>query len=385
MDNDFYINFLDSSEKTIQNGSAPATFKLRNERNVFSDINSTCSRLYNARLRTIENLDDELNRFESQFTNKHNSIFWASDFNDVFDSLKRLFKSEKTKSVRLPNVNASTVFRELGIKFFLSDQKIELREDADMQFFAADMMFSDTGSLLLLNQTNNTLSKLSNSRTNVIFTTIDRILGNTDWVETIQQLTAYRNGGALQDMIVFKGSPNCSNYLFIIDNQRSNILAEKNIRKSLACIDCGRCNDVCPVFQTIGDEPYNNVFTGPVAHITLPFLETFESYKYLSYACTLCGACEEVCPLSLPIRDMIIDVRQSFFSDEVMDKEDRRKLVVTRKTLSNRSKMNGAAFLRHLLLSKITSSDIKKTRRLPAFSPETFNKLYQNKKEENEK
>lgn len=376
MDNDFYINFQESSEASIKKGDSQGNFALKNCREVFNDADSICARLYNARMRAIDSLDDELNRFEMQFSNKHNSVYWANDFNDVFEGLKKIFKSEKTKSVRLPNINSSTIFRELGIKYFLSDQKIELREEADIQFFVVDMMFSDNGSMLMLNQTNTTLSKLSNSRTNVMFTTIDSIVGSSEWAEVIQQLTSYGKGCGMQDMIVFKGSPNCQNYLFIIDNQRTNILSKKNIRKVMTCIDCGKCKDVCPVYQTIGDEPYNNVFTGPVAHITLPFLETFESYMHLPYACTLCGACESVCPISLPIRDMIIDIRQSFLSDGVIDKKDRRKQNILQKILSNRSKMNSSKFIRGQHLSSLLSSDIKKSRVIPPLSQETFNKLY---------
>ena len=376
MDNSFYNNFLESSETVIKDGSRQMCFGLKKEKTPFLEYKKSCYRFYDARLRAIENIDEELNRFESQFSNKHNAVFWASDYNDVFESLKRLFKTEKTRSVRLPNINSSTIFRELGIKYFLSDQKIELRDDADMNFFAADMMFSDNGSLLLSNQTNNTFSKLSNKNTNVIFITIDRIICNSDMIEVYQQLMDYRNGGASQDMIVFKGSPNCSNYLFIIDNQRSNILAEKNIRKVLSCIECGRCNDVCPVYQSIGDEPYNNVFTGPISHITLPYLETFESYKHLVYACTLCGACEEVCPLELPIREMIVNVRQSFFSDEVLDKSDRRQLTIMRRFLSNRSKMNTIKILRYKLFSMFISQDLKKSRRIQPLYQETFNKAF---------
>lgn len=118
MDNDFYINFQESSEASIKKGDSQGNFALKNCRKVFNDADSICARLYNARMRAIDSLDDELNRFEMQFSNKHNSVYWANDFNDVFEGLKKIFKSEKTKSVRLPNINSSTIFRELGIKYF---------------------------------------------------------------------------------------------------------------------------------------------------------------------------------------------------------------------------------------------------------------------------
>lgn len=377
MDNDFYNSFLDSSEKAIENKTAPAAFKLKDEsaRLVVPD-KGVLNRFKTSLRRSIENMDEELSRFEKQFSNKHNSVFWATDYNDVFDSLKKLIKLHKINSVRLPNIKSSTVFRELGIKYFLRDNKIELKEDGDMQFFVADMMIADTGSLLLLNQSNSSFARLSNHKTNVFFTTIDCIVGNGDWAEVFQQLSAYRTNGGSQDMILYKGSDNCNNYLFIIDNQRTNVLRHKELRQALTCIDCGRCNDVCPVYQTIGDEPYNNVFAGPIANITLPYLETIESYRHIAYACTLCGRCEEVCPLSLPIRDMIIESRHTLLADDAVDKDDRRRLGAIRKLASNRKKMNGNNFFKRQLLMKIISSDYRKSHRIASFAKESFNKSY---------
>lgn len=377
MNDDFYLNFLDSSEKAIESNAGARNFALNAENEVNFKLSSSAISRFKAALRyTVENLDEELTRFENRFTNKHNAVFWATDYNDVFESLKKLFKVHKVKSVRLPNINNSTVFRELGIKYFLRDEKIALAEDGDMQFFNADRILSDTGAILLLNQTNNSFERLTNHKTNVFFTTIDRVLCNSDWVEMYQQLVSYNSGSGRQDMIVFKGSENCNNYLFIIDNQRSQLLKNKEIRQSMMCLQCGRCNDVCPVFQTIGEEPYNNVFVGPMANVTLPYLETIESYKHVMFACTLCGRCEEVCPISLPIREMIVESRHLLIAEGALDKMERRLLGAMRKMLLSRSKMNVSPFIKKHLLYKFISSDYRKSHRIPAFSKENFAKSY---------
>ena len=379
MDNEYYNSFLDASEKAIKEKKSPATFRLNEDAMVnFVNKSSTQQRLSTSLQKGIEHLDEELNRFEKNFSNNNNTIFWASSYEDVFDGLKKLIKLNKVKSVRVPNIKASTIFREIGIKFFLRDENIALREDGDMQFFVADMLFSDTGSLLLLNQTNNNLQKITNNCTNVFFTTIDRICNNSNWIEVIQQLSSYRTGAGCQDMIVYKGLQNTNNYLFIIDNQRTSLLEKKDLRQALTCINCGRCNDVCPVYQTIGDDPYNNVFTGPMANVALPYLETFDTYGYLSFGCTLCGRCEEVCPLNLPIRDMIVDTRHYFLTNEILSKRSRRIVAAMRRALLNRSKMNTSRFLKRHLFMKTLSSDFKKNRRIPPFSKESFNKSYKN-------
>lgn len=376
MNNEYYFNFLEESEKAIKNSSSPCLCSLKESLNI---SNPLLTHLSLSLFKSIENLDEELARFEKKFLSGNNSIFWSSDYSEVFVYLKKIIKSQKARSVRLPNINSSTIFRELGIKYFLQDEKIELSDNADIQFFAVDMLFSDNGSLLLLNQSNNSLQKLCNSTTNVFFVTIDRLCNNSSWAEVLQQVASYGNGGARQDMIIFRSSPNCNNYLFVIDNQRTNLLKDSFLRRSLTCLQCGRCNDVCPVYQSIGSEPYNNVFVGPLANIILPYLETFESYKHLPYICTFCGNCERVCPLGLPIRDMNIHVRQSLLESGVLEKEDRRLLSVIRKLSFSRKKLNGARFIKNHLLLKHASSSMRRNRTLPVLSTETFNKSYKKK------
>ncbi len=377
MNDDFYNNFLDLSEKAIEANAGARRFALNADNETDFDISGSAIPRFKAALRhTVENLDEELTRFENHFANKHNAVFWATDYNDVFESLKKLFKVHKVKSVRLPNINNSTIFRELGIKYFLRDEKIALAEDGDMQFFNADRLLSDTGAILLMNQTNNSLERLTNCKTNVFFTTIDRVLCSGDWADMYRQLVSYNSGCGRQDMIIFKGSDNCNNYLFIIDNQRSQLLTNKEIRQSMMCLHCGRCNDVCPVFQTISEEPYNNVFAGPMANVTLPYLETMESYRHVMYACTLCGRCEEVCPLSLPIREMIVESRHLLIAEGGLDKEERRQLGAMRKMLKSRAKLNSSPFIKKHLMCKFISSDYRKSHRIPAFSKEAFAKSY---------
>lgn len=375
MDNEYYNSFLESSQIAIKSGKSFFPHPPRNNSSLPED--DAVLRHFGASLcRSIDNMDEELSRFEKNFSSSNNSIFWASDYNDVFVFIRKIIKSQRARKVRLPNINSSTIFREIGIKYFLKDEKIELSDEAEIQFFAVDMMFSDSGSLLLLSQSNNTLAKLSNSATNIFFATVDRICNNSSYAELLQHLYSYSKGSDKQDMILFNTSPNCNNYLFIIDNQRTSILKDPFLRRSLTCLHCGRCNEVCPVLQIIGEEPYNNVFAGPVANITLPYLETFETYKHVTYVCTFCGRCESVCPLHLPLRDMNIHVRNTFLKDNILEKDDRRLVAVIRKFAFSRKKLNGSRFLKRHLLLKYSSPSVRKNRIMPSFAPESFNKSY---------
>lgn len=319
---------------------------------------------------SIENLNEELTKFEKNFVSSSNAVCWAIDYKDVFNQLGAIIEHEHINSVTFCEQNR--LFDEIGLPYLFKDKKIKVGATGQMQIFAADMMVSDAGTLLLCNKDFHYVEKLNQGKINVFFTTIDRMVGALPNAKLYSQAVDSRN------FLLYKGSPNQYTYLFIIDNQRVNLLAHKRQRLALTCINCGRCEEVCPVDQLIGKQPYNNVFTGPIGRVVLPFLETVETYKHVVYACTLCGKCEDVCPVSLPIRDMLIASRREFLEQGSLDTSQNSMFSKYRKYIMNRGKMNKPAWLKQQLLSTYVSKEVKLNRELPKFEPKTFNQQFTN-------
>ena len=98
-------------------------------------------------------------------------------------------------------------------------------------------------------------------------------------------------------------------HVVILDNGRSEILGGETA-EILACIRCGACLNVCPVFRTVGGHAYGTVYSGPVGSIVTPGLYGLEPWLELPYASTLCGACEEVCPVGIQIPSMLVKLRE---------------------------------------------------------------------------
>ena len=98
-------------------------------------------------------------------------------------------------------------------------------------------------------------------------------------------------------------------HVVIVDNGRSDILAGETA-EILACIRCGACLNVCPVFRSVGGHAYGTVYSGPVGSVVTPGLHGLEPWWELPYASTLCGACEEVCPIRIQIPSMLLALRQ---------------------------------------------------------------------------
>ncbi len=97
-------------------------------------------------------------------------------------------------------------------------------------------------------------------------------------------------------------------HLIIMDNGRSDILDSK-YRESLACIRCGACLNVCPVYGEVGGHTYGSTYPGPIGSVITPLLEGAESASELPWASSLCGACLDACPVRIDLPRMLIELR----------------------------------------------------------------------------
>jgi L-lactate dehydrogenase complex protein LldF len=98
-------------------------------------------------------------------------------------------------------------------------------------------------------------------------------------------------------------------HLVLLDNGRTNVLADEVGRQTLHCIRCSACLNICPVYARTGGYPYGSVYPGPIGAILTPQLVGVKQAKTLPYASTLCGACYEVCPVKINIPEVLLHLR----------------------------------------------------------------------------
>ncbi|MGD9017281.1 MAG: LutB/LldF family L-lactate oxidation iron-sulfur protein [Desulfobacterales bacterium] len=98
-------------------------------------------------------------------------------------------------------------------------------------------------------------------------------------------------------------------HLLILDNGRSDILADPELRQTLQCIRCGTCLNHCPVYVRIGGHAYGFVYPGPIGEVLTPQIEGLEKAGALATASSLCQACGDVCPVKIPLPDLIRRMR----------------------------------------------------------------------------
>ena len=105
-------------------------------------------------------------------------------------------------------------------------------------------------------------------------------------------------------------------HLIILDNGRSEILVDPELRQTLQCIRCGTCLNHCPVYTRIGGHAYGFVYPGPIGKILNPQVEGLKKAGILATASSLCDACAEVCPVKIPIPHLLRRLRYESYSSE---------------------------------------------------------------------
>lgn len=126
-------------------------------------------------------------------------------------------------------------------------------------------------------------------------------------------------------------------HLVLLDNGRSDLL-RWGYSEALLCIQCGACQNVCPVYREIGGHAYSPQRSGPIGAVLLPLLPEppdataarglrlparaphpiersragappSSVHLELAFASTLCGACAEVCPVGIDLPRLLVELR----------------------------------------------------------------------------
>lgn len=105
-------------------------------------------------------------------------------------------------------------------------------------------------------------------------------------------------------------------HLVILDNGRSKILADPELRQTLQCIRCGACLNHCPVYTRLGGHAYGYVYPGPIGSILTPQLEGLERAGTMATMSSFCHACEEVCPVKIPFTEIMRRLRNESYAKD---------------------------------------------------------------------
>ncbi|MEQ8765602.1 MAG: LutB/LldF family L-lactate oxidation iron-sulfur protein [Planctomycetota bacterium] len=207
-----------------------------------------------------------------------------------------------------PQVMAKTARETLRAKFL----------EADLGITGANFGVVEEGAICLVSNEGNIRLTTSLPKVHVAIMGIEKLVPTLSDLEKMLRLLARSATG--QKLTAYtslvrgpKRSPEDEGpeevHLILLDNGRSKILAGDQA-EILACIRCGACLNICPVYKQIGGHAYGDTYPGPIGSIVTPGIRGLKTTSELPQASSLCGACRDICPVRLDIPRMLLSLRR---------------------------------------------------------------------------
>ncbi|MHB1922199.1 MAG: LutB/LldF family L-lactate oxidation iron-sulfur protein [Chitinophagaceae bacterium] len=415
----------------------------------FGDLPIAREKAKNIKWRAIEQLDKNLEEFESNFIKRGGQVIWAET---ASQALQEVFKICEEKNARTIVKSKSMVTEEIHLNEFLDSKGIESIEtdlgeyiqqldgeppyhivtpamhkskediarlfheklqtpsnlspeevtlvareklrkkfqEAEIGITGANFLIADIGGIALTENEGNGRLSTSFPKTHIAIVGIEKMLPSVNDLNlfwpmlatfgTGQQLTVYNS--------IFTG-PRQENetdgpeemIVILLDNGRTNILADASMRESLYCIRCGACLNACPVYKNIGGHSYGTTYSGPIGAVIAPHLAGMEKFKHLSYASSLCGNCTEVCPVRINLHELLLVNRHEAVEMNLSSGSEKMAWFLWKQASLSRKIMNMAkGSTKNFVIRKVFRSSWGEGRELPDFAPQSFNQMWKNKK-----
>ena len=205
------------------------------------------------------------------------------------------------------------------------DQLRQKFVDAGMGITGANFIVAETGTVTLVTNEGNGRMCTSMPKIHVAFTGMEKVVPSIEDLGLflrllIRSATGQRISSYVTTVTGPRGEDEVDGpeefHLVIVDNGRSKMLADPNLREALYCLRCGACLNACPVYRKVGGHAYGWVYPGPIGAIVSPMLTNLSEAKDLPYASTLCGACKEACPVKINIPRMLLYLRKELTQGE---------------------------------------------------------------------
>jgi L-lactate dehydrogenase complex protein LldF len=231
----------------------------------------------------------------------------------------------------------------------------KLREkyrEAEVGITGANFILADIGGIAITENEGNGRLSCSYPKTHIVITGIEKVIPSVHdlalfWpllstFGTGQKITVYNS------IITGPGQKDETDgpeemYVILLDNGRTNILANEKQRESLYCIRCGACLNACPVYKNIGGHAYGTTYSGPIGSVITPHLKEMGDWKHLSYASSLCGNCTEVCAVKINLHELLLDNRAEAVEKKASSFAERMAWKFWKKAMLNRKLMNIAS------------------------------------------
>jgi L-lactate dehydrogenase complex protein LldF len=192
--------------------------------------------------------------------------------------------------------------------------------EADMGISGANFAIAETGMISITENEGNARLTTSLPKVHVAIVGIEKVLPKLSDLALFLPMLATAGAGQLITCYnTLYGGPRqvgeCDGpeefHVVLLDNRRTQLLADAEQRDALHCIRCGACLNVCPIFKNVGGHSYGTTYQGPIGSVITPHLRGLQDWKHLSHASSLCGACTETCPVKINLHHHLLHNRRN--------------------------------------------------------------------------
>ena len=260
--------------------------------------------------------------------------------------------------------------------------------EAEVGITGANFIIADIGGIAITENEGNARLSCSIPKTHIVVASIEKVIPSMNdlalfWpllatYGTGQQITVYSTiiNGPKQE-----GETNGPDemYVILLDNGRTNILANEKTRESLYCIRCGACLNACPVYKNIGGHSYETTYSGPIGSVITPHLKEMKEWKHLSYASSLCGNCTEVCAVKINLHELLLENRHEAVDEGDTSFAERTAWKLWKKAMLKRNLMNmGSRKIKNWVVNTLLKG-WKEHRSKMEFPQKSFNQMWKEK------
>jgi len=264
----------------------------------------------------------------------------------------------------------------------------KLREkyvQAEIGITGANFIISDSGAIAVTENEGNARLSCAFPKTHIVIAGIEKVIPSlTDLGLFWPLLATYGTGQRVTVYNTIVAGPKQPGetdgpeemIVILLDNGRTNILANEKTRESLYCIRCGACLNACPIYKNVGGHSYGTTYSGPIGSVITPHLKEMGEWKHLSYASSLCGNCTEVCAVKINLHELLLENRYEAVENGYASWSEKLAWKAWKKASLNRGLMNmGSHRMKNWVVNKAFKAWTAHREELD-FSPKTFNERW---------
>jgi L-lactate dehydrogenase complex protein LldF len=327
----------------------------------------------------IESIETDLGEYIQQLDGEPPYHIVTPAMHKSKEDVAKLFAEKLGTDPKLTPEQLTLVARQLLRKKYT---------EAEIGVTGANFIIADIGGIAVTENEGNARLSCSMPKTHIVIAGIEKIIPSVTDLGLFWPLLATFGTG--QKMTVYntivtgprqEGETDGPEdmYVILLDNGRTNILANEKARESLYCIRCGACLNACPVYKNIGGHAYETPYSGPIGSVITPHLKKMDEWKHLSYASSLCGNCTEVCAVKINLHELLLENRHEAVEEGYSEFAERVGWKMWKQAMLRRSLMNmGSSKMKNWVVNGILKG-WKEHRSEMEFPKKSFNQLWKEK------